>query len=171
MDCSPPGSSVHEILQQEYWSGLPFPSPGDPHKPWIEPKSPALQADSFLSEPPEKPICYTFTQLYYIRLQSYWESLAGFEEANGCDSKAHLAKKWGQPLTKIQWETEALSLPTYKELSAADNHVRREVGTPSAEPHRNEIAAPDDTLSAVFETQSMLFRNFKLWWWQQIGSK
>ena len=29
MDCSPPGSSVHGILQQEYWSGLPYPSPGD----------------------------------------------------------------------------------------------------------------------------------------------
>ena len=29
MDCSPPGSSVYMISQQEYWSGLPFPSPGD----------------------------------------------------------------------------------------------------------------------------------------------
>ena len=29
MDCSPPGSSIHGILQQEYWSGLSFPSPGD----------------------------------------------------------------------------------------------------------------------------------------------
>ena len=29
MVCSPPGFSVHGILQQEYWSGLPFPSPGD----------------------------------------------------------------------------------------------------------------------------------------------
>ena len=29
MDYSLPGSSVHRISQQEYWSGLPFPSPGD----------------------------------------------------------------------------------------------------------------------------------------------
>ena len=29
MDYNPPGSSVHGIFQQEYWSGLPFPSPGD----------------------------------------------------------------------------------------------------------------------------------------------
>ena len=29
MDCSLPGSSVHGILLREYWSGLPFPSPGD----------------------------------------------------------------------------------------------------------------------------------------------
>ena len=37
--------------RQESWSGLPFPSPGDPLKPGIEPGSPALQADALLSEP------------------------------------------------------------------------------------------------------------------------
>ena len=37
---------------QEYWSGLPFPSPGDLPKPGIEPWSPALQADALPSEPP-----------------------------------------------------------------------------------------------------------------------
>ena len=82
MDCSPPGSSVHGILQvrilwkvkmkslshvrlfatpwtvahqappswfsrQEYWSGVPFPSPGDLPDPGIEPGAPALQADTF----------------------------------------------------------------------------------------------------------------------------
>ena len=41
--------------RQEYWSGLPFPSPGDLPDPGIEPRSPALQADSLTSEPPEKP--------------------------------------------------------------------------------------------------------------------
>ena len=40
--------------RQEYWSRLPFPPPGDFANPGIEPKSPALQADSFLSEPPGK---------------------------------------------------------------------------------------------------------------------
>ena len=37
--------------RQEYWSGLPFPSPGDIPDPGIEPGSPALQADSLLSGP------------------------------------------------------------------------------------------------------------------------
>ena len=37
--------------RQEYWSGLPFPSPGDLPDPGTEPKSPALQADSLPSEP------------------------------------------------------------------------------------------------------------------------
>ena len=55
MDCSPPGASVHGIFQEEYWSGLLFPSPGDLPNPGIKPGSPALQADSLLSEPPEKP--------------------------------------------------------------------------------------------------------------------
>ena len=41
--------------RQEYWSGLPFPSPGDLPDPGIEPRSPTLQADALTSEPPGKP--------------------------------------------------------------------------------------------------------------------
>ena len=37
--------------RQEYWSGLPFPSPGDLPNPGIEPRSPALQTDALPSEP------------------------------------------------------------------------------------------------------------------------
>ena len=40
--------------RQEYWSGVPFPSPGDLPDPGIEPGSPALEADALPSEPPEK---------------------------------------------------------------------------------------------------------------------
>ena len=43
-----------EFSRQEYWSGLPFPSPGDCPDPGNEPRSPALQADASLSEPPGK---------------------------------------------------------------------------------------------------------------------
>ena len=43
-----------EFSRQEYWSGLPFPSPGDLPDPGIEPGSPALQADTLPSEPPGK---------------------------------------------------------------------------------------------------------------------
>ena len=55
MDCSPPGSSVHGILQARKLEWLPFPSPGDLPNPRIEPESPALQADSLPTEPPGKP--------------------------------------------------------------------------------------------------------------------
>ena len=41
--------------RQEYWSGLPFPSPGDLPDPGIKPRSPELQADALPSEPPGKP--------------------------------------------------------------------------------------------------------------------
>ena len=54
MDCSPPGSSVPVISHQEYWSGWPFPSPGDLPNPGIEPRSPTLQTDSSPPEPPGK---------------------------------------------------------------------------------------------------------------------
>ena len=40
------------FFRQEYWSGLPFPSPGDLPNPGIEPGSPALQANTLTSEPP-----------------------------------------------------------------------------------------------------------------------
>ena len=40
--------------RQEYWSGLPFPSPGDLPDPGIKPGSPALEADALTFEPPGK---------------------------------------------------------------------------------------------------------------------
>ena len=67
--------------RQEYWSGFPFSSPGDLPNMGMEPGSPALQADSLQSEPPEKPIinlffvfndnfkvvrCYCLCYFYYI---------------------------------------------------------------------------------------------------------
>ena len=45
-----------EFSRQEYWNGLPFPSPGDFPDPGIEPGSPAVQADALPSEPSGKPI-------------------------------------------------------------------------------------------------------------------
>ena len=56
-----PWTVVSQVLQsmefsrQEYWSGLPFPSPGDLPNPGIEPGSPTLQADTLPPEPPGKP--------------------------------------------------------------------------------------------------------------------
>ena len=44
-----------EFTRQEYWSGLPFPPPGDLPDPGIEPESPTLQADALPSESPGNP--------------------------------------------------------------------------------------------------------------------
>ena len=60
LDCSPPGSSVHGILKQEYWRGLPFSSAADLSGPGIKPDSPTLQADSLPSEPARKPSCWAY---------------------------------------------------------------------------------------------------------------
>ena len=43
------------VSRQEYWSGLPCPPPGYPPYPGLKPRSPELQVDFLLSEPPEKP--------------------------------------------------------------------------------------------------------------------
>ena len=55
--------------RQEYWSGLPFPSPGDLPNPGIEPRYTALQTDALSSEPPGKPF-------YFSRLSSVQFSLS-----------------------------------------------------------------------------------------------
>ena len=44
-----------EFSRPEYWSGYPFPPPGDRPNPGIKPRSPTLQADSLPTEPQEKP--------------------------------------------------------------------------------------------------------------------
>ena len=49
VDCSPAGEASMGFSRQEYWSGLPFPSPGELSNPGMEPGSPALQADYRLS--------------------------------------------------------------------------------------------------------------------------
>ena len=58
LDCSPPGTSVYGILQQEYYNGLTFSPPGDLPNPGIKRVSsvpPALAGECFTTAPPEKP--------------------------------------------------------------------------------------------------------------------
>ena len=52
--CIPPSQVSLRFFRQEYWSGLPFLSPGDLPDPGIEPRSPTFQADALPSEPPGK---------------------------------------------------------------------------------------------------------------------
>ena len=57
-----------EFSRPEYWSGQPFPSPGDLPNPRIEPRSPVLRADSLPAEPPGKPIS---RKLFFKTEESY----------------------------------------------------------------------------------------------------
>ena len=52
--------------RQEYWIGLPFPSPGDLPYPGIKPRSPALQTGTLPSEPPGKCVCVCVCVYIYI---------------------------------------------------------------------------------------------------------
>ena len=75
MDCSPSGSSVHGILQHEYWSGLPCPPPGDLPDLGIEPASLSVlhwQAGSLPSEPPGKPLKAPSLNSIAARLLWFW---------------------------------------------------------------------------------------------------
>ena len=66
-----------EFSRQEYWSGMPFPSPGDLPDPGIQPKFPTLQADSLSSESPGKPKntgvgSLSLLQLIFLTQELYW---------------------------------------------------------------------------------------------------
>ena len=64
-----------EFSRQEYWSGLPFPSPGDLPDPGIEPASPTLAGGFFTSEPPDKPCLLNYKCLSVLSSLSKTEAL------------------------------------------------------------------------------------------------
>ena len=132
-----------EFSGQEYWSGLPFPSPGDLPVPGIEPRSPALQADSLLSEPPGKPSSATKEaimqqvekahslqrrpraakkkSMYYTHTHTHTHTCKGF---NACLSiPIHYQKPWFYAVKFIlgTWTSG-------RELWQSQPHVSREAG-------------------------------------------
>ena len=98
MDCSPPGSFVHGISQQEYWSRLPFPPPGDLPYPGIKPMTPmfpTLAGGFFTTEPLGKP-----HQLYRnIRDQ---KNVTLHMEENSCLTHSY-TPHLRQPVLKVWW--------------------------------------------------------------------
>ena len=76
--------------RQEYWSGLPFPSPGDLPDPGIELRSPALQADALTSEPPGKP-------LLLFNHQYFGTAVAGSRDKAGKNKKLNKQKIGNHP--------------------------------------------------------------------------
>ena len=63
MDCIPPGSSVHGVLQTRTLEWVAILSPGNLPDPGIEPGTAALQVDSVPSEPPGMPSCHKYSLL------------------------------------------------------------------------------------------------------------
>ena len=75
-----------DFPRQGYWIGLPFPSPGDLPDPGIEPMSPALQADSLLTEPPGK--LYQGIITYILRfIQDFICMISADDSINNVDTQ------------------------------------------------------------------------------------
>ena len=109
------------LSRQEYWSGLPFPSPGDLPDPGIEPWSPALQADALTSEPPGKPhASKAMLTTLQASLQQYvnyelQDVQAGFRKGRGTrDEVANIC--WIIEKARVPEKTSA-SLTTLKPLT------------------------------------------------------
>ena len=72
MDCSLPGSGSMGFSRQEYWSGLPFSSPGDLPNSGIEPESPVLQTGALPSEPLGKNYSICIVTYIYLSILYLW---------------------------------------------------------------------------------------------------
>ena len=76
--------------RQEYWSGLPFPSPGDLPNPGIQPRDPALLTDTLPSKPPGKPYVIFFSITFHCMDITYFSYsfihrwVFGFSPVWGC---------------------------------------------------------------------------------------
>ena len=75
MDCRPPGFSVPGISLEEYWGGLPFPSPGDLPNPRVETVSPALEGGFFTIEPLGKPFTFFTFSLFSVLCVCFFTDL------------------------------------------------------------------------------------------------
>ena len=97
-DCSPPGSSVLEFPRQEYWSGLPFPFPGDLSHTGIKPDNacPALAGRFFTTEPPGwqvyKYLSYSFH--LFCRLYIFTVSNVEYVSWTALNFKIYLGENW-----------------------------------------------------------------------------
>ena len=73
MDCSPPGSSVHGILQARRLEWVAFPAPGDLPNPGAEPTSSTLAGAFFTTDPPGMP--ETKGHTFFKSLEDLWPSV------------------------------------------------------------------------------------------------
>ena len=93
--------------RQEYWSGLPFPSPGDLPDPGIKPGSPTLEANALTSEPPGKPICRVHHKKHWAGWNTSWnqDCQEKYQYPHICRWHHPYGRKWRaakKPLDEIE---------------------------------------------------------------------
>ena len=154
----PPGSSVHGILQQEYWSGLPFPSPGDLPHPGIKPESPALTGKFFTTESAGKPQALGRDGEIGI-----WPSLEGYNEAALLHSAGPQGQKQWQTDTDIL-EHSSLSHPSWASCPAPPCW-------PFAQGTWSSIHLPNQPPSEKKHCYKWSLWFFKVWGWNSLCSE
>ena len=129
------------FTRQEYWSGLPFPSPADLPNPGIKPRSPALAGRFFIAEPPGKPRVRWGSSKGMIRGQPRprpgcrMQQSLGVETVIPRDKKIKSARKGPWKLreqeTDYNFMPKVRNEPTVSESMADCVHARTNLGVGS----------------------------------------
>ena len=142
-----------EFSGPESWSGLPFPFPEDLPDPGIEPRSPALQAESLLSEPPGKPLIGA-------------ESGGTQVQCDQCPYKGEVGDR--QATGRVPWEDWIYAATsqglTYQEGSGAGLGVGVGTDRPSPEPS-GERGPADSLISDPRVHRNRFLLKLLLWWY------
>ena len=114
------------FFKQEYWSRLPFPSAGDLPDPCL-----ALQADSFLTDPPGKPslnwVCILKMSEFTVTLPSGCVTSNANAAVPTCLGKCCLWAEWGFTLEQVESKVPAQSSSTWITCRCLGNSMDREV--------------------------------------------
>ena len=128
--------------RQEYWSGLPFPSPGDLPNPGIDPRSPALQADSLPAElqgSTGKPVLFN-TDTHISNVYSIYPSHLGTE-----NTASKRCREGGHQFPSKALSAVPLGLACWFYLSHVTWCLSAGILSSSAQPHPSQLCLEKDT--------------------------
>ena len=108
-----PGSSVYGFPGQEYWSGLPFPLPGDHSDPGTEPVCPALTGGFFTTVPPGKPSLQRYTNWSTRKLSDLSKVSGILSLETGFEPRQHLT-----------WDLLSIAIPYFHTQERANTYIR-----------------------------------------------